>query len=171
MAQSLGIHRDPVDPIQIETRRRLWAQICILDARLAEHLCREPTIAPASYDTILPLSISDQELTEILQQKRTSSQHRELHLQMLQEVEQAQEHTSPFSPMTFMLIEAEMARQQQQLMCFQYQPRDRANNSLHVAKKRLNDRAQSANELRSRFSSRYSWDRLDCSDPMQYLVC
>jgi hypothetical protein len=174
MAQSLGIHRDPidfgVDPIEIEIRRRLWAQICILDARLAEHLCREPTIAPASYDTILPLSISDQDLAGIIQQRGTPSQDREMHLQMLQDVEHAQEHTSPFSSMTFMLIEAEMARQQQQLLCFQYQPRDRANSSSQTAKRRLNDRAQTANELRNRFSTRYSWERLDCSDPIQYLV-
>jgi hypothetical protein len=182
MAQSLGLHRDPVDfgfnAIEVETRRRLWAQICILDARLAEHLCREPTITPASYDTILPLSLSDQHLSEIVQQKKTSSQEREMHLQILREIEQSQEHISPFSPMTFLLIEAEMAREQQQSLCFQYQPRDRANTastSPQTARGAFQpsgriDRAHSANELRNRFSIRYNWDRLDCSDPLQYLI-
>jgi hypothetical protein len=158
MAQSLGLHRDPVDfgfnAIEVETRRRLWAQICILDARLAEHL------------------------SEIVQQKKTSSQEREMHLQILREIEQSQEHISPFSPMTFLLIEAEMAREQQQSLCFQYQPRDRANTastSPQTARGAFQpsgrtDRAHSANELRNRFSIRYNWDRLDCSDPLQYLI-
>jgi len=80
--------------------------------------------------------------------------------------------------MTFMLIEAEMARQQQQLLCIQYQPRDRAvsaNASPQGTRRTTQlgggaDRAQSANELRHRFSTRYNWDRLNCSDPLQYLV-
>ncbi|KAF2787266.1 hypothetical protein K505DRAFT_223062, partial [Melanomma pulvis-pyrius CBS 109.77] len=48
MAQGLGVHRDGSNfglrPIEIEVRRRIWAQICVLDVRFAEKLCREPTI-------------------------------------------------------------------------------------------------------------------------------
>jgi hypothetical protein len=182
MAQSLGLHRDPADfgfnPIQIETRRRIWAQICVLDVRLAEHLCREPSIAPTSYDTILPLSISDHHLSEIMQQKGTSGREQDMPLQILREIEQSQENISPFSPMTFTLIEAEMARQQQQLLCFHYQPRDRAvttSTSPQMARRTpqpggRTDRAQSATELRNRLSIRYNCDRLDGSDSLQYLV-
>ena len=182
MAQSLGLHRDPVDfgfdAVEIETRRRLWAQICILDTRLAEHLCREPSVSPASYDTILPLSISEQHLTEVNQQKANSSQGQEMHLQLLREIEEAQEHISPFSSMTFMLIEAEVSRQQQQLLCFRYQPRDRAistdpspqTTGRATQPSGRTDREQSANELRNRLSMRYNCDHLNTSDPLQFLV-
>lgn len=182
VAQSLGVHRDPVefglDAIEIETRRRLWAQICILDARLAEYLCREPTIAPASYDTILPLSVTDNDLAEIQQQQANHGQERETHLQALRNVERVQEHMSPFTPMTFMLIEAKMARQQQQLQSSNYQARDlpsSVRDSPQTTKRRTlssgrSDRARSANSLRTLFTMRYNWDRLDCSDPVQYLI-
>jgi hypothetical protein len=183
MAQSSGVHRDPsnfgFDPIEIETRRRLWAQICTLDTRLAEQLCREPTITPDSYDIILPLSISDQELADI-DRRTVASRHGQVaHFKSLDKVEQDQQQLSPFSSVTLMLIESEVARQQQQLLCFRYQPRDRplagTSSSPQLARRATPfggrpGRTSWAGELQERYSSRYQWDRLDSSDPMQYLV-
>ncbi|KAF2645722.1 hypothetical protein P280DRAFT_128144 [Massarina eburnea CBS 473.64] len=148
MAQSSGVHRDPsnfgFDPVEIEIRRRLWAQICILDTRLAEQLCREPTITPESYDVILPLSLSDQELTDIDRDAIVLRQG-----------------------------------QQQQLLCFRYQPRDRpisgSSTSPQMARRATPfggrpGRISWVSELQERYTSRYQWDRLENTDPMQYLV-
>jgi len=55
IAQTLGIHRDgthfKLPPFEIESRRRLWWQLCILDARSSEDHGCDPTIAEAQYDT------------------------------------------------------------------------------------------------------------------------
>ena len=182
MAQSLGVHRDPstfgLGPIEIETRRRLWAQICILDSRLAEQLCREPAINPDTFDIPLPLSLTDQTLTELDLHSRPTHQDPDKDLTRFQEVEESQEHAVPFSPMALLIVEAETARQQQQLLCLKYNPRDRplrTSSGSPVAKRGIpfpgrTDRTQWANELQARFSARYNWDHYDNSDPLQYLV-
>ncbi|KAJ4301083.1 hypothetical protein N0V90_003173 [Kalmusia sp. IMI 367209] len=183
MAQSLGVHRDPstfgLNPIEIETRRRLWAQICILDGRLAEQLCREPAINPDTYDIALPLSLSDQGLSDLDLQSRPTHRGSEMNFTSFQEVEDAQEHAVPFSSMALLIVEAETARQQQQLLCLRYNPRDRplrnSSTSPQLARRAIpfsgrTDRTQWANELQSRLSTRYNWDHFDSSDPMQYLV-
>lgn len=55
MAQALGIHRDGtyfgLSPFETEMRRRLWWQVCILDARSSEDHGCDPTIAEALFDT------------------------------------------------------------------------------------------------------------------------
>lgn len=55
IAQTLGIHRDgshfKLTPFEIEMRRRLWWQVCILDARAAEDHGCDPTIVEAQFDT------------------------------------------------------------------------------------------------------------------------
>jgi hypothetical protein len=55
IAQTLGIHRDgthfKLPPFEIEMRRRLWWQVCILDARSSEDHGCDPTIVEAQYDT------------------------------------------------------------------------------------------------------------------------
>jgi len=55
IAQTLGIHRDgshfDLQPFEIEMRRRLWWQVCILDARSSEDHGCDPTISEASFDT------------------------------------------------------------------------------------------------------------------------
>ena len=183
MAQSLGVHRDPsafgLGPVDIETRRRLWAQICILDGRLAEQLCREPAINPDTYDIALPLSLADQSLTELELQCRPAHQGPGADLTSFHEVEAAQEHTVPFSPIALLIVEAETSRQQQQLLCLRYNPRDRplraGSASPQTAKRAIpffgrTDRGQWANELQNRFSTRYNWDQYDNSDPIRYLV-
>lgn len=183
MAQSLGVHRDPstfgLSPVDIETRRRLWAQICILDGRLAEQLCREPAISPDTYDIALPLSLTDQVLTEIQLQCGPAHQGSSADLTRFREVENSQEHTVPFSPMALLIAEAETARQQQQLLCLRYNPRDRplraSSTSPQISRRAIPfsgraDRGQWANELQNRFSTRYNWDQYDNSDPIRYLV-
>ncbi|KAF2811313.1 uncharacterized protein BDZ99DRAFT_518599 [Mytilinidion resinicola] len=69
IAQAMGIHRDGshygLKPVETEVRRRLWAQICLLDLRTAEELGCEPTILEGTYDTRLPTSISDYELSQL----------------------------------------------------------------------------------------------------------
>jgi hypothetical protein len=55
IAQTLGIHRDgshfKLPPFEIEMRRRLWWQVCILDARSSEDHGCDPTIVEAQFDT------------------------------------------------------------------------------------------------------------------------
>ncbi|KAF1816509.1 hypothetical protein P152DRAFT_428643 [Eremomyces bilateralis CBS 781.70] len=66
MAQSLGLHRDGthfnLKPFEIEMRRRLWWQTCILDIRAAEDHGCDPTITEHMYDTKCPLNINDSDL-------------------------------------------------------------------------------------------------------------
>lgn len=55
IAQTLGVHRDGshfgLSPFEIEMRRRLWWQVCILDARASEDHGCDPTIIEAQFDT------------------------------------------------------------------------------------------------------------------------
>jgi hypothetical protein len=55
ISQTLGIHRDGTHfnlmPFEIEMRRRLWWQVCILDARSSEDHGCDPTIVEAQFDT------------------------------------------------------------------------------------------------------------------------
>jgi hypothetical protein len=55
IAQTLGVHRDgshfKLPPFEIEMRRRLWWQVCILDARSSEDHGCDPTIVEAQFDT------------------------------------------------------------------------------------------------------------------------
>lgn len=55
IAQTLGIHRDgthfDLPPFEVEMRRRLWWQVCILDARSAEDQGCDPSIHEALFDT------------------------------------------------------------------------------------------------------------------------
>ena len=64
MAQSLGLQRDGAQfehltPFEIEYRRRVWWAICMLDVRASEDQGTELTIANGSFDTKIPLNISD----------------------------------------------------------------------------------------------------------------
>ncbi|KAJ5150390.1 Transcription factor [Penicillium coprophilum] len=66
-----GLHRDPlalplgtIDVIQVELRRRLWAQICYLDFRAAEDHGFAPSIHESDFDTCRPVSLDDIDLIE-----------------------------------------------------------------------------------------------------------
>ncbi|KAF7175306.1 hypothetical protein CNMCM7691_007346 [Aspergillus felis] len=66
-----GLHRDPlalplgtIDIVQVELRRRLWAQICHLDFRAAEGHGFAPSIHESDFDTRLPLNVDDVDLIE-----------------------------------------------------------------------------------------------------------
>ncbi|KAI5359686.1 hypothetical protein Slin15195_G073160 [Septoria linicola] len=67
IAQTLGIHRDGthfgLSPFEVEMRRRLWWQVCILDTRASEDHGCDPTIIEQSFDTKLPLNINDEDMT------------------------------------------------------------------------------------------------------------
>jgi hypothetical protein len=71
MATVQGLHRDPlalplgtIDVVQVELRRRLWAQICYLDFRTAEDHGLAPSIHESDFDTCRPLSLDDVDLIE-----------------------------------------------------------------------------------------------------------
>ncbi|KAF4235828.1 hypothetical protein CNMCM8980_003197 [Aspergillus fumigatiaffinis] len=71
MATIQGLHRDPlalpmgtIDIVQVELRRRLWAQICHLDFRAAEGHGFAPSIHESDFDTRLPLNVDDVDLIE-----------------------------------------------------------------------------------------------------------
>jgi hypothetical protein len=62
IAQTLGIHRDgthfSLPPFEVEMRRRLWWQVCILDARSSEDQGCDPSIHEALFDTKMVSLIS-----------------------------------------------------------------------------------------------------------------
>ncbi|KAF4552830.1 Fungal specific transcription factor domain-containing protein 15 [Elsinoe fawcettii] len=66
MSQTVGIHRDGthfgLPPFEVEMRRRLWWQICILDVRASEDHGCDPTIVEQSFDTKMPLNINDADI-------------------------------------------------------------------------------------------------------------
>ncbi|WPG98895.1 Bikaverin cluster transcription factor bik5 [Acrodontium crateriforme] len=63
IAQTIGIHRDgshfALPAFEVEMRRRLWWQVCILDTRASEDHGCDPTIIEQSFDTQMPLNIND----------------------------------------------------------------------------------------------------------------
>jgi hypothetical protein len=67
IAQTLGVHRDGshfgLSPFEIEMRRRLWWQVCILDTRASEDHGCDPTIIEQSFDTKMPLNINDADIS------------------------------------------------------------------------------------------------------------
>jgi hypothetical protein len=71
IAQSLGIHRDGTHfnllPFEVEMRRRLWWQVCILDARSSEDHGCDPTIVETQFDTKMPLNVNDTDLDPKMQ--------------------------------------------------------------------------------------------------------
>ncbi|KAH9212819.1 fungal-specific transcription factor domain-containing protein [Leptodontidium sp. 2 PMI_412] len=66
VAQSMGLHRDgnifKLSPFDVEMRRRLWWQICILDFRLSEKHGAETCTMNISFDTKRPLNVNDSDL-------------------------------------------------------------------------------------------------------------
>ena len=67
LAQTIGIHRDGthfgLSPFEIEMRRRLWWQICLLDVRASEDHGCDPTIIEQAFDTKIPLNINDVDIS------------------------------------------------------------------------------------------------------------
>lgn len=67
IAQTIGVHRDGVHfglkPFDVEMRRRLWWQVCILDTRASEDHGCDPTITEQSFDTKMPLNINDVDIS------------------------------------------------------------------------------------------------------------
>ncbi|KAK3074291.1 hypothetical protein LTR53_003402 [Teratosphaeriaceae sp. CCFEE 6253] len=67
ISQTLGIHRDglhfDLPPFEVEMRRRLWWQVCILDVRASEDHGCDPTIIEQAFDTKMPLNINDADIS------------------------------------------------------------------------------------------------------------
>ncbi|KJX92284.1 hypothetical protein TI39_contig5877g00001 [Zymoseptoria brevis] len=67
ISQTLGIHRDGTHfglaPFEVEMRRRLWWQVCILDVRASEDHGCDPTIIESAFDAKLPTNCNDTDLT------------------------------------------------------------------------------------------------------------
>ncbi|KAF2737800.1 hypothetical protein EJ04DRAFT_86987 [Polyplosphaeria fusca] len=182
IAQGLGVHHDGAHfglrPIEIETRRRVWAQICILDVRFAEQLGREPTISTQSYDTALPLSISDRDLSEIDEQDARVRQGKESKFKSYHEIEQSLERQSPFSTMTIPLVTTEAARLIAHFSIGRFQARDSifhfqfGSPQLHRSRSlgSRSDRAHWISRLEYRFQGVYGHGELDSANPIQHLV-
>ncbi|KAH7394618.1 hypothetical protein BKA66DRAFT_281863 [Pyrenochaeta sp. MPI-SDFR-AT-0127] len=66
VAQVIGVHKDGTHfglaPFEIEMRRRLWWQLCIMDARASEDHGCDPTILDPNFDTQMPLNVNDCDL-------------------------------------------------------------------------------------------------------------
>ncbi|WEW58877.1 hypothetical protein PRK78_004345 [Emydomyces testavorans] len=67
IGRAIGLHRDGttfgLSPFQTEIRRRLWLQICLLDFCSAEDHGCDSMIHEASYDTLPPLNINDEDIS------------------------------------------------------------------------------------------------------------
>ncbi|KAI9039639.1 Zn(II)2Cys6 transcription factor [Aspergillus affinis] len=67
VAQRQGIHRDGqnlgLSPFDIETRRRLWSYICMLDILYSEDQGTDTQIRPEMFDTRPPLNIDSDDLS------------------------------------------------------------------------------------------------------------
>lgn len=63
LCQAHGLHRDgsgtAFTPYEAELRRRLWAQIIVLDVRAAQDRGTEPMIREADFNTVGPTNIND----------------------------------------------------------------------------------------------------------------
>lgn len=63
MGQAVGLHRDgdgaAFPPYEAEMRRRLWAQIIVLDVRAAQDRGTEPMLHEDDYNTIAPTNVDD----------------------------------------------------------------------------------------------------------------
>ncbi|KIV89602.1 hypothetical protein PV10_06988 [Exophiala mesophila] len=66
IARAMGLHRDGshfnFSLFEIEMRRRIWWQICMLDYRASEDHGCDASILPVSFDTELPLNINDADI-------------------------------------------------------------------------------------------------------------
>ncbi|KAH6983645.1 hypothetical protein BKA56DRAFT_483320 [Ilyonectria sp. MPI-CAGE-AT-0026] len=66
IAQVIGVHRDGIYfglvPFEVEMRRRIWWQVCLLDARASEDHGCDATIIMAQFDTQMPLNVNDADL-------------------------------------------------------------------------------------------------------------
>ena len=180
-ARELGVHRDGtifgLPPIETELRRRVWSQLCILDARYAEQLGREPTISSDSYDTMLPLSIDDRDLAEIDAHEIASNHSgQETGFKTHQELEREQSRQSPFSPMTFSLVMAENARLLSQLLAVRYHARDAVTTRGSFDHGPMNrartsaDKSYLISQIRKKFLSVSSHNVTESRNPMRYLV-
>ncbi|KAE9973485.1 hypothetical protein EG327_009082 [Venturia inaequalis] len=68
MAQYLGLQRDgsnfkQLTPYEVETRRRVWWCVCMLDLRASEDQGTELAIASGSFDTKIPLNINNEDIS------------------------------------------------------------------------------------------------------------
>lgn len=67
LAQNTGVHRDGthfgLSPFTTETRRRLWWNICALDARAAEDSGYNTSIHAIGHDAQMPLNVNDTDLS------------------------------------------------------------------------------------------------------------
>ncbi|KAH6880675.1 hypothetical protein B0T10DRAFT_142317 [Thelonectria olida] len=66
VAQTMGLRSDGVhwglSPFDIEMRRRLWWELCTLEAQISEEHGCAPAVAEAQFDTRMPLNIDDVDL-------------------------------------------------------------------------------------------------------------
>lgn len=189
MAQAMGLHRDPAQyglrPIETETRRRLWAQICMLDVQFAEELGCEPTVMIGSYDTCLPLSISDDELTQLEMRSQSSGRDpSERSTSSQPNLTEPHQNYSPYSPMTFSLIPFEASRVTGKLFLSRYQPKDsivgkgasisRSNSrrmrDFSFTNCSLADKSFLVDLLEERFHQVYKVQSFDPADPFQSFV-
>jgi hypothetical protein len=69
MAQALGLHRDGAQlglpPFEVEMRRRLWWAIMAIDLRSAQEQGSDLAISDRNFDTQLPSSINDADISPI----------------------------------------------------------------------------------------------------------
>lgn len=76
----LGLHRDGevtgLPPFETEMRRRLWWQICTLDAQTAQDQGSDPCVLESSFNTKLPMNVSDASLDPDMRKYSTSRRER-----------------------------------------------------------------------------------------------
>jgi hypothetical protein len=79
IARYMGLHRDGaasnfIPPFQVEMRRRLWWDICILDVRAADDQGTELAIPSGSFSTKMPSNLNDSDIWPGLEQSPSPRQ-------------------------------------------------------------------------------------------------
>jgi hypothetical protein len=174
-ARALGVHRDgsnfDLSPIEIEIRRRIWSQLCILDIKYAEELGKEPMITTDSYDTALPLSIDDRDLSDIEAHEAAAKQGKETGFKTHREIEYGQERRAQFSPMTFSLITGANARLRARLLAVRYHARDAIVDKEPLRCSRSpSEKLNWVSRLDDRFQTVYGLGQVESANPLKCLV-
>ncbi|KAI9728333.1 MAG: hypothetical protein M1828_003733 [Chrysothrix sp. TS-e1954] len=151
IAVTMGLHRDGTNfnlsPFEVETRRRMWWQVCILDVRLSEDHGCDPSIIEHTSDTRFPLNINDDDISPTMTESPPGR--------------------TGITEMTFCLIRFEVTRTFRRLS---YNPPGSGpvlNDNLEVT---IQDKERWIEECHQRLEENYL-KYCDMSCPMHWVIC
>lgn len=155
MAQGMGLHRDGTNfrlsPFEIEMRRRLWWAIYLLDTQSSEFHAIGTQITENSYDTEMPLNISDEDISP----NSTRSP----------------ESQTAFTEMTFSLVRIDMivSHRRSVLQTSEHEFRSNETTENRNISKKVEQRLRQLEEIHNRLRERYL-RYCDTSVPIQWVT-